>query len=173
MPVNACYGRAKALMFSLFLALAPVVQAEVLNGYVVAIADGDTLTVLDTNKQQHKVRIAGIDAPERTQAFGDASKANLASLAFNKDVSVELSKLDQYQGLIGKVIIANQDVGLAQIKAGMAWWYRDYASEQSTQDQADYEQAEAMAKLRRFGLWRDKNPVPPWQWRRGLSSQFP
>ena len=133
---------------------------------VVGISDGDTLTVLDHNRQQHRIRLKGIDAPESHQPFGQRSKTSLAAWVFNKEVIAECGKLDKYRRAICKIIVDGWDVNLEQVKAGMAWWYRDYAKEQSPQDQEDYEIAEFNAKIRRLGLWADKNPVPPWEWRK-------
>jgi len=143
-----------------------VASADTLTGVVVGVADGDTVTLLDAQKQQHKIRLAGIDAPEKVQAFGSKSTANLGRLAFNKNAVADCPKTDRYGRLVCKITVAGQDVGLQQVKDGMAWWFRNYSKEQSPQDQADYEQAETMAKLRRFGLWSDTNPVPPWEWRK-------
>lgn len=86
-------------LFGLSISLA---QAEILTGQVVKIADGDTLTVLDVSKQQHRVRLAGIDAPERKQAFGTASRQHLADLVFGRVVTVEWYKRDRYQRILGK-----------------------------------------------------------------------
>ena len=161
------------LVLPLFLLFSASAQAETLAGYVVGVADGDTLTVLDSNRQQHKVRLSGIDAPEKAQPFGDRSKASLSTLTFNKNVTVEWHKLDRYGRTIGKVMVGGTDANLAQVSAGMAWWYRDYAKEQSPEDRANYEHAELMAKLQRVGLWSDKNPMPPWAWRKSLrEAQF-
>lgn len=160
----------------LFAALAAfTVQSETLSGCVVSVADGDTLTVLDTNKQQHKIRLSGIDAPEKTQPFGERSKQNLAKMVFNKDVSVVGDKHDRYGRIVGKVMLQpakcptcpkTLDAGHAQITAGLAWWYRKYAKEQSHQDRGSYESDEQEARARRIGLWRDAKPVPPWEWRK-------
>jgi endonuclease YncB( thermonuclease family) len=164
------------LTVCLLAASLPAFADNVLVGYVVGVADGDTITVLDVDRQQHKIRLSGIDAPERTQPFGDKSKTNLSRLVFNKDVRVEWKKRDRYQRIVGKVMVESPDcrncgqtldAGLAQITTGMAWWYRDYAKEQSEEDRGRYEHAEFEAKIRRAGLWNDKNPVPPWEWRKG------
>jgi endonuclease YncB( thermonuclease family) len=141
-------------------------QAETLTGYVVKIADGDTLTVLDALKQQHRIRLAGIDAPERKQAFGTASRQHLASLAFRRVVTVEWHKRDRYQRILAKVLVDGHDVNLEQIRAGMAWHYRRYASGQLPADRGLYEEAEKLASLSAIGLWRDRAPVPPWDFRR-------
>ena len=142
-------------------------HAETLTGYVVGIADGDTVTVLDANRQQHKIRLAGIDAPEKAQPFGERSKQNLAALVFNKNVIVEGDKQDRYGRKVGKILINGQDANLEQVKAGMAWWYEKYRKEQSPTDQRRYEAAEQQARVQRIGLWRDANPRPPWDWRHG------
>lgn len=167
----------RIVSLSVLLGCSTAYATNRLTGFVVAVSDGDTITVLDADKRQHKVRLAGIDAPEKAQAFGDRSKTNLSRLLFNQDVRVEWKKFDRYQRIVGKVIAKSPDcpscglildAGLAQITSGMAWWYRDYAKEQSAEDRARYEHAEFEAKIRRVGLWNDKNPIPPWAWRRGM-----
>lgn len=151
--------------------------AETISGIVVGITDGDTLTLLDAHRQQHKIRLMGIDAPESHQPFGQKSKNSLSAFVFNREVEVIGSKKDRYGRLIGKVMAAEpncnvpacpkiHDVNLMQVMTGMAWWYRQYANEQSPKDREDYEVAEFQAKSKRLGLWSDKNPIPPWDWRR-------
>lgn len=148
------------------LCLLPLVAlANTITGRVVGVADGDTVTVLDSNRVQYKVRVAGIDAPEKGQAFGDRSKQNLSNLVFDRNVTVEWNKQDRYGRIVGKVMVNGVDADLEQVKAGMAWWYRKYANEQSPADQRIYEQAEQQAQARRLGLWADKNPMPPWEFR--------
>jgi endonuclease YncB( thermonuclease family) len=97
---------------------------------VVAITDGDTLVLL-VDRQQHKIRFAGIDAPEKVQAFGSKSTTNLGRLAFQKQVVADGPKTDRYGRLVCNVSVAGQDVGLQQIADGMAWWFRKYSREQS------------------------------------------
>ena len=143
-----------------------IANAEQLSGYVIGVTDGDTLTLL-VAQQPRKVRIVGLDAPERHQPFGERSKQNLAKLAFHKDVIADCPKKDRYKRDLCKLVVAGQDVGLKQIVDGMAWWYRKYAHEQTLADQAAYEQAEMMARNGRLGLWVDADAVPPWEWRRG------
>jgi len=149
--------------------------ASILEGTVVKVADGDTITVLDSNKVQHRVRIAGIDAPEKNQPFGNASGKRLGELVARKEVRVEFDKHDRYGRIVGKVLVRppdcptcgmTLDVGLAQITTGMAWWYRKYANEQSPEDQGRYELAEQEANVKKVGLWQDKNPQPPWEFRK-------
>ncbi len=153
-------------LVSVFLFLAAPVHADQIRGFVIGISDGDTLTVLDHNRQQHKIRLKGIDAPESHQAYGQKSKTALAALVFNKEILAECGKRDKYRREICTIIVDGQDVNLEQVNTGMAWWYRDYAREQSQQDREDYEIAEFNARIRRLGLWADQNPVPPWEWRK-------
>ena len=157
------------------LLIASATQASTIMGLVVGIADGDSITVLDANFEQHKIRLQGIDAPERAQPFGQRSKENLSRLAFNKDVRVEWSKRDRYGRKIGKVWVQpvscptcamTLDVGHQQITVGLAWWYRKYAGEQSPEDRGAYEFSEQEARAKRVGLWSHPDPVPPWEWRR-------
>lgn len=140
-------------------------HAEILTGRVVGITDGDTITVLDANRQQYKIWLMGSDAPEHDQAFGERSRQNLASLVFGKNVSIEWRKKHRKR-LIGKVAVSGVDANLEQVKAGMAWWYERYRKEQAPDDQRRYEQAQLNAQLKRTGLWADKNAMPPWDWRK-------
>jgi endonuclease YncB( thermonuclease family) len=137
-----------------------------LTGRVVAVADGDTLTVLDDTKRQHKIRLAGIDAPERRQAFGQRSRERLGKLVHQKRVEARCHKIDRYKREVCAVFQDSRDVGLRMVGEGMAWWYREYANEQSAEDQKLYESAEDTARTARRGLWYDKTPIPPWEWRR-------
>jgi len=158
----------------LFIALGAA-HADTLTGRVVGLTDGHTITVLDANRQQHKIRLGGIDAPEKAQPFGQRSKENLSRLVFNKEVQVDWTKRDRYQRIVGKVWVQPSDcptcpmtldAGHAQITVGLAWWYRKYANEQPSQDRGQYEFSEQEAKARRVGLWSEPDPVPPWEWRR-------
>ena len=154
--------------FCLFiLLLAPFVSiADILLGKVIRIADGDTITILDQTKTQHKIRLAGIDAPEKGMPFGQKSKEHLSVLVAGKQVLVETSKVDRYGRKVGKVIVEGLDANLAQIEAGFAWHYKAYEREQSVVDRQAYDKAEEHAREARKGLWQDREPVPPWEWRR-------
>lgn len=143
-----------------------VVLADIIEGKVVGIADGDTLTVLDGEHRQHHVRLMGIDAPEKRQAFGTRSREHLAGLAFHRDVVVEFTKHDRYGRIVGKVLVADVDAGLKQIEAGMAWHYRAYAREQSPSERKAYAAAEADARAAGRGLWSEGSPQSPWEFRR-------
>lgn len=139
---------------------------KALEGRVVGVSDGDTLTLLDASNIQHKIRLAGIDAPEKTQAFGNRSKQSLSDMAFNRQATVETTKKDRYGRSVGKVLVDGKDLNLLQVERGMAWFYRAYESEQSPEDRANYAKAERRAKESGLGLWRDAEPEPPWNFRR-------
>lgn len=140
--------------------------ADILHGRVVGIADGDTVTVLDDSNTQTKIRLMGIDAPEKKQPFGNKSKESLSALIFNKQVVVEFNKKDRYGRTIGKITVDGIDANLQQIKAGLAWHYKQYEKEQSAEDRALYAQTEEQSRGERRGLWLDAEPTPPWDWRR-------
>ncbi len=141
------------------------ILAETILGRVVGVSDGDTITVLDSQRRQHKIRLAGIDAPESKQAFGQVSKKHLSDLVFDHDVTLDCGKTDRYQREVCVVLVNGEDANLAQVEAGMAWWYRKYASEQTSRQRDDYEASESRAKSVRRGLWSDMDPMPPWEWR--------
>ena len=162
------------------LVAATVVDAQAtLTGRVVGVNDGDTITLLDASKTQHRVRLAGIDAPERGQPGGYRSKESLAKLVYDQQVRVESNKRDRYDRIVGKVWVAapdspcrgkpecpkTLDAGLALITMGRAWGFRQDADEQSPEDRERYEFAEQEARARKAGLWRDGTAVPPWKWR--------
>ena len=156
---------APAAIRFLIIALAFYAEADAkrheLIGKVVHIADGDTLTVLDADKMQHKIRLSGIDAPEKSQAFGTRAKEALAEKVHEKTVRVAWKEKDRYGRIVGDVHLGDRDVNLEMVREGWAWWYRTYAPKSKT-----LEQAEADAKREKRGLWRDKDPEPPWEYRK-------
>ena len=139
---------------------------------MVGVADGDTVTVLDASRQQHKIRLMGIDAPEKKMPYGNRSKQSLSDLVFDRHVQVEYSKKDKYGRTVGKIIVDGMDANLAQIKAGMAWHYKQYQREQTVADRDLYAQAEVDARASKAGLWKDADPVPPWDWRRAQKTNI-
>lgn len=162
------------ILFAVAL-LAGVARADI-EGMVVAVIDGDTIRLLDAENRQHKVRLAGIDAPEKAQPFGTASRMHLSRLVAGKQVRIESFGEDRYDRILGKVWVQpadcsscgkTLDANHAQILVGMAWWYFYYAGEQSEEDRGRYQSAVMEARARKRGLWRDAEPVPPWAWRRG------
>ena len=152
--------------------------------HVVAVLDGDSLRVRDSNGLEHEVRIAGIDAPEREQPYSGQARQNLKLLTLDRDARIEAQpKRDRHGRLVAKVWVISPDApcstpecpktldaGHAQIAAGLAWHYKRYEKEQSPQDRGAYSFDEDEARVRRRGLWSDPNPVPPEQWRQGLEN---
>lgn len=126
----------------------------------------DTLTLLDPYKRQHRIRLSGIDAPESGQPFGERSRQSLAALAFDREVKADCPKVDRYGREVCRVFVNGKDVSAAQFELGMAWWFRRYANEQAPQERLPYESLKDRAGADGTGLWADKNPVPPWEWRR-------
>jgi endonuclease YncB( thermonuclease family) len=143
-----------------------VVHAGLLEGKVVSVHDGDTITLLDATKHQHKIRLAGIDAPELSQAFGRVSRQHLADQVAGRTVAIEWTKRDKYQRLVGKLLLNGRDINITQIEAGLAWHYKEYAMEQSPEDRQRYARAEEKSRATRLGLWQDGQPVPPWMYRK-------
>ena len=150
---------------------------------VVGVTDGDTLTARCGEPgayEQVKVRLAGIDAPERKQAYGQKAREALSDLAFDRWARLECVKNDRYGRSVRKVMVMpppgggaapELDAGLAMIKMGMAWWYRKYSRDQRLRDRQLYEAAECDARRLRAGLWWDTKPVPPWAWRRPTAAE--
>jgi len=130
-------------------------------GKVVAISDGDTIRVYDRNENiQYKIRLSGIDAPEKNQPYGRKSKEALSNLIFGKTVRVSDQGKDRYKRILGYVKLGDIDVNLEMVKSGNAWTYRKYNQSE------DYLDAENSAKEKRLGLWALENPIPPWQFRK-------
>ena len=154
-------------LFSLALLLFSFgLNAGTIQGKVVSVADGDTITVLDATNTQHKIRLQGIDAPEKAQPFGQKSKQSLSQMVQSKQVTVEYQKKDKYGRTLGKVLHNSTDVCLEQIKLGMAWHYKQYKSDQPKEDRETYAQVEQTARIQAVGLWKDKMPNPPWEYRK-------
>lgn len=150
------------------LLLSNLSLADNLQGRVVGIADGDTVTILDVSNTQFKIRLMGIDAPEKKQAFGNKSKEHLSNLVYNKQVTVEYYKKDKYGRTVGKILVDGVDANLEQVKTGMAWHYKKYQKEQTLEDRLKYTQAEEYAGKNKIGLWIDAGPTPPWEYRKLL-----
>jgi endonuclease YncB( thermonuclease family) len=158
----------------LVAALTQPARAAELIGTIVRVADGDTVTVLAPGNAQHRIRLAGIDAPERGQPYGERAKQHLAALVFHRSVRIEWTKRDRYNRIVGRVLVpcapAAQcptpiDAGLEQIRAGLAWHYKQYEREQTPAERALYAEAENAARVRRAGLWNEPQPVAPWTFR--------
>ncbi len=147
--------------------------ADELQGRVVKVTDGDTVTVLDAQRQQHVIRLGGIDAPEKSQPYGQKSKAHLSQIVFNQSVNVVFDKRDRYGRIVGQVWVGGEDANLQQLQAGWAWHYKQYQREQKPEDRIVYDAAERAARENRLGLWQGQGPAqpePPWDYRARLKS---
>lgn len=153
----------------LYLVVPGTVLAETLHCpcKVTHVVDGDTLFVLDQTKSARKIWLAGIDAPELAQDYGSHSKRHLEQLVLGQSVEVEYAKRDRYGRIIGKMIKDGQDINLQQIKAGLAWHFKQGQDELSRQDDAIYRSAEETAKTDDLGLWSFAIAIPPWDFRSG------
>lgn len=148
--------------FLLYILTALSVVASTITGKVVAVADGDTITVLDDTKTQHKIRLWGIDTPESKQDYGQRAKQALSDMVYSKPVTVDVQDTDRYKREVGKVYQGDTYVNLEMIKLGMAWWYQQYAK-----SAMDLKDAEATARTEKVGLWSRPDAVAPWDFRRG------
>ncbi|BEP34365.1 thermonuclease family protein [Variovorax sp. V11] len=169
----------KVLVCAAAIAALPLMAcAESRTCLVVGVSDGDTITArcgTAGDYEQIKVRFNGIDAPEKRQPFGQRAKEALSDLVYMKEAVLDCPKTDRYGRSVCKVMVApasaprgpkTLDAGLAMVTVGMAWWYRAYSREQTPQERGQYEFAEFEAQAKHVGLWRDAEPVAPWDWRK-------
>lgn len=126
---------------------------------IVGIADGDTLTALCNDREQVKVRLAEIDAPEKAQAYGQRSKQSLADLCFKKTADLHVQTTDRYHRSVARVVCNGVDANAEQVQRGMAWVYDKYVTDRSFYALQDG------ARQARRGLWNDPSPMPPWEFR--------
>jgi endonuclease YncB( thermonuclease family) len=145
--------------------LSPLAHAETFSGRVVAVVDGDTL-ILQVDRKQYTIRIAGIDAPERHQAWSDQSKTNLGRLSQNQTAVADCARIDPQGKRLCKLTVKAVDIGLEQVKDGMAWWARELSRDLIPDEQSAYQSAQLMAQLKRRGLWSETKPIPPWDFKR-------
>ena len=140
-------------------------QAAQYQGRVVAVYDGDTLTLLTAEKQQVKVRLAEIDTPESKQPYGSRAKQALSELAFNKMAVVEVQDIDRYGRVVGRVYVQEEhkrvDVNAELVRSGAAWVYTQYAKDKNLFA------LEQEARKNKTGLWAlpEAERTPPWKWR--------
>ncbi len=140
----------------------------VIEGKVVNVHDGDTVTVLDQNDKKFTIRLQGIDAPELKQEFGAASQKNLSGMVLGKQVAIHWNKVDKYRRTVGTIMLDGRDINIEQVKAGVAWHYKKYEDEQSPADRLTYAAAEKAAREGKLGLWNNANVVAPSDWRQDV-----
>jgi len=140
---------------------------------VYKVVDGDTIHVENKYGKKFKVRLTGIDAPERGQPYGLESTYKLRELLLNKLVLLKSKpkngkpfSVDRYKRVLAKIILDGRDINLSQVISGYAWHFKRYQKQQSSTDKGLYSQAELNAKKNELGLWCEKNPIAPWKWRK-------
>jgi endonuclease YncB( thermonuclease family) len=133
-------------------------------GKVVSVADGDTITVL-VGKEQHRIRLEGIDCPESRQDFGTKAKEAIAGKVFGKEVTIKWKARDKYKRILGDVYLGDRHINLEMVQEGWAWHYTQYSKD------AQLAKAEKEAKEARKGLWAAPNPIPPWEFRNGKKGE--
>lgn len=142
-------------------------HADKFKGRVQVVSDGDTVTLTKgIGKKKVKVRLLGIDCPEKNQRYGRSAKSSLARKILGKTVTIEWKKRGPYGRIIGKILYNGRDINLALVKEGSCWWYKRYARNQTRKDRNLYRNAELAARKKRIGLWASSNPTPPWEWRK-------
>lgn len=133
-------------------------------GKVVKIADGDTITVLNSNNEQVKIRLYGVDAPEKKQEFGTKSKDFTADFCFGKEVEVQAVDTDRYGRTVGRIYHNNKELNIELVKNGYAWVYSQYCKD--SEYCGELKDMEEIARSDKAGLWKDSDPTPPWLFRK-------
>ncbi|MEQ9393646.1 thermonuclease family protein [Haliea sp.] len=132
-----------------------------ISGRVVRVADGDTVSLLDSKNEQHRIRLYGIDAPEHGQPHGDRAREALAGMVAGRHLGVVVVETDDYGRRVGTLYADSRNINLALVQQGHAWWYQYFA-----RHERPLEAAEKEARSARRGLWAGHDPIPPWDWRR-------
>lgn len=154
------------LLIAIALYLATPAVAETLSGQVIGVTDGDTITVLASNTQ-HKIRLSGIDCPEKSQAYGARAKREASDAVFSKNVTVNWEKKDRYGRILGKVLLpSGESLNQLLVRNGWCWHYKKYSKDKALA------LLETQASKAGKGLWQTPNPVPPWDFRRKKSTSF-
>ena len=151
----------RLLIACLLLFWSNLALAANFSGLVVSVIDGDTLEVLNGHHTE-RIRLYGIDCPEKGQPYGNKAKQALAALTFRKTVTVHEHGYDRYKRTIGDVLLGDgTNVNHKLVADGWCWWYRKYAPNDSALEKLEQE-----ARENRKGLWTDPAPIPPWEWRK-------
>lgn len=137
---------------------------ETISGTVVKVADGDTFTVLTSDNNTVKIRLHGIDAPEKGQDFYRVSRDHLVSLVMEKEVEIAVTTRDRYSRTVGLAKVNGKNINEAMLKSGLAWHYKEY------DNNAKWAALENNARMERKGIWSMPHPVPPWQFRKARRS---
>ncbi|MCP4746486.1 MAG: thermonuclease family protein [Desulfobacteraceae bacterium] len=157
--------RITSIFYTILLSLLLPALALAWSGQVVGISDGDTITVLKDNKTQVKIRLYGVDTPEKKQAFGKKAKQFTAELAFRQRAEIKTVNKDHYGRTVAWLIINGKNLNAELIKAGLAWHYTQYSNDKNLAD------LEKKARQNKTGLWSDPDAVAPWEFRKAKRSR--
>jgi len=149
--------RVRLALVALVLWSVPAFTQTRFAGRVVGVTDGDTISVMRDGRSV-RVRLEGIDCPERGQDFGQRAKQFTSEMAFGKDAVVDVRDVDRY-GRLARVTVDGEDVSLALVRSGLAWHYTKYSRD------PELAEAEMTAKSAQLGLWSRPAPTPPWEFR--------
>lgn len=153
----------KLYLFAIiFFFQASIIFSKSFTGKVVAVLDGDTFIVVDSNNFQQRIRLSGVDAPEKNQNYGQKAKYALSSLIYYKTVVVNYANYDKYGRIIGLVYVNSENINEQMLKLGFGWAYLKYLDASNIH----YKDLERNARNSKFGLWNDNQPIPPWEFRK-------
>ena len=138
-------------------------KENIISGKVIKVADGDTITILDSENNQIKIRLYGIDAPEKAQDFGKVSREYLAELVAGKTIDVTVINIDHYGRSVGRIKIDDKEVAEEMLKSGLAWLYTAYCKIPECEH---WKELENQARVAKIGLWSNPTAQEPWQWRK-------
>jgi micrococcal nuclease len=155
---------APGLVLALTCAAAAGKTHLIFTGHVVAITDGDTLIVLGEDQARHQVRLTGIDAPEKGQPFGTKAQEHLAGKVFGRTIRIEVPHVDWRRPLMGRIYLGERFINAEMVREGFAWRRVEY------DEPGEFTDVEAEARKQRRGLWSDKDPMPPWEWRKMMAA---
>lgn len=154
----------KSILLILLLTITFAIESKTLKGKIVKVSDGDTVILLDSDNTQHKIRLDGIDAPEKGQAYGNKATDYLANLIAGKKVKVEYQKIDQYRRILGTIYYDEMNINNEMVRAGYAWRYYYNKNKHLLELQNE-------AKGAKRGLWKDKSAIDPYQYRKNKKNR--
>lgn len=144
----------------IFLSFILLSSSEIITGKVVKVSDGDTITILTEKNEQIRIRFSGVDCPEKSQAFGQKAKEFTAKFCAGKQVEIISQSKDRYGRVLGVVMVDGVNVNKELLKEGLAWHYKQYDKSK------EFASLESQARRKKIGLWAEKNPIAPWEFRK-------
>lgn len=148
------------LILLFFVSCSMATKNDTISGKVISVADGDTMTILTADKKQLKIRLSGIDAPEKGQDFGTVARQQLNNLCYGKNVTVESKGEDQYGRVLGVVYVDGLNVNEYMVRNGLAWYYKHFVNDPRL------DSLEQLARKEKVNIWSMKNPISPYEFRK-------